>query len=97
MSTTHRVTQSILKAYYGSVTNLQSYIAGVLGLQEQFTVVELLLRQSDPSPFKDFLTQTFVSLPRESRVFDARFTVAEPMVRMSEVRVDVDLCLFQMS
>lgn len=87
MPTTHRITRSILQAYYGSVTDLQSYIAGLLGYQEQSAVVELLLRRSDPSPFKDFLTQTFVALPKADREDDkARLVAAEPMVRMSEVR-----------
>lgn len=92
MSTTHRITRSILQAYYGTVTNLQSYISGLLGFQEQSAVIELLLRQSDPSPFKHFLTQTFVALPEASLGVDKpHMKAAEPMVRMSEVRTNFSM------
>lgn len=89
MSTTHRITRSILQAYYGTVTDLQSYISGLLGFQEQSAAIELLLRQSDPSPFKDFLTQTLVALPEASLGADRpHLKSAEPMVRMSEVCIN---------
>lgn len=89
MSTTHRITRSILQAYYGTVTDLQSYISGLLAFEEQSSVIELLLRQNDPPPFKDFLTQTFVALPEASLGVDTpHLKAAEPMVRMSEVRVN---------
>lgn len=87
---THRITRSILQAYYGSVHDLQSYISELFGFQEPSAVLELLLRKSDPSSFKDFLTQTLVALPKADRDVDkTRFAAAEPIVRMSEVRAGV--------
>lgn len=95
MATTHRVTRAMLQAYYGLVKDLPTYISELLGSEGNISIHELLFRQSDPASFKIFLTQALVALPELTCSVDkTRLVVAEPMVRMSEVRGDVLCALY---